>query len=198
MSGIGLAADAGLAAMFAATFNLVLGTLMAARYSPVRNWPHRRLNLFSLHSWSGYTVLALSLFHPLILVLARRATGFGWRDIVFPVRSPVQPVINTIGAIALYLLLVVVVTSLYRTDLGRRRWKAFHFLVYAAAAGVFAHGLLANPDLKAMPIDYLDGEKVWVEICAALVVIAGVASWRVRTVRDQRDRRAGAGRYATR
>jgi hypothetical protein len=59
-----------------------------------------------------------------------------------------QPLENTIGSIALYLLTVVVVTSYFRTRLGRRAWKAFHFSIYVAAVAFFIHNLLTDPDLK--------------------------------------------------
>jgi hypothetical protein len=40
----------GLAAVTAATANMVLGVLIALRYSPVRLWPHRKINIFRLHN----------------------------------------------------------------------------------------------------------------------------------------------------
>ena len=67
-----LSAYVGLVAVAAVTLNMVLGTMMAFRYSPVRSWPHRRFNYFRLHNWLGYIALAASLLHPALLLLNKK------------------------------------------------------------------------------------------------------------------------------
>src|SRR6266581_9025984 len=76
----------GLAAVGVATINMLLGLLIALRYSPVRLWPHRHINIFRLHNWTAYLVLALIVLHPAVLLL-RRCTRFGWRDLLLPIHS---------------------------------------------------------------------------------------------------------------
>lgn len=168
-----LCAYLGLAAVGAITINMLLGMLMAFRYSPVRSWPHRRFNYFRLHNWSGYLALSLSILHPATLLLVK-TPQFRLLDLVYPVHSPSQPVENTIGGIALYLLTLVVVTSYFRIRLGRSAWKAFHFSIYVAAVALFVHSLLTDPDLKNAPIDWLDGGKVFVELSIILLVVITV------------------------
>jgi hypothetical protein len=56
----------------------------------------------------------------------------------------------------------------------------FHFLVYAAAVCIFAHGILADPKLSDHPIDPLDGEKVLVEACLLIISVASCWAWRYR------------------
>src|SRR5438034_6035752 len=53
-----------------------------------------------------------------------------------------------------------------------RRWKSLHFTAYGTAALFYVHGILTDPNLKDAPIDFLDGEKVYVELCMLLVIIA--------------------------
>src|ERR1700757_4497516 len=103
ISVLDLSAYVGLLAVAAVTLNIVLGMLMAFRYSPHRSWPHRRFNYFRLHNWTGYVALGISLLHPAIL-LFNKSPRFRLLDLVYPVNSPSQPLENTIGAIALYLL----------------------------------------------------------------------------------------------
>jgi predicted ferric reductase len=165
-----LSAYIGLTAVGAVTINILLGVLMAFRYSPVRNWPHRRFNYFRLHNWTGYIALVVTLLHPLPLLL-NKAPKFRVLDIVYPVHSPQQPLENTIGAVALYIVAIMVITSYFRIQLGRRTWKAFHFTVYLGAGALFYHSLFTDPDLKGAPIDWLDGGKVFVEICAFLILV---------------------------
>ena len=179
MTALNLSADAGLLAVFLTTGNICLGLLIAVRYSPRRLWPHRHINLFALHRFTGYLLLGSIAIHTGLLLFVSRPR---WRavDVLLPLHSPVQPIENTVGALSIYLIVVVVVTSYFRLQLGRRRWKRFHYLVYFAAAGVFTHGLLANPQLNDAPIDPLDGEKMLVEACFLVVVLMTAWAWRYR------------------
>jgi predicted ferric reductase len=177
LSILDLSAYIGLVAVGAATANMLLGMLMAVRYSPLRSWPHRRFNYFRLHNWCGYVALVASILHPLTLLL-NKTPKFRLMELVYPVHSPSQPLENTIGAIALYLVAIVVVTSYFRIRLGRRLWKAFHFTIYFAAIALFFHSLLTDPDLKNAPVDWFDGGKIFVEACVILIVTVSVVRWR--------------------
>lgn len=177
MTPLDLSSDVALVALCLLTANLLMGLLLSMHYNPWKHWPHRRFNYFKLHNWNAYLALALALLHA-VLLLAVKTPAFRFLDIIYPVTGPKQPWINTIGAGSLYALLVVVISSYYRVRLGRGNWKLLHYLAYVAAALFFVHGLLTDPTLKDRPIDYLDGEKVLVEVCA-LVVLA-VSLYRVR------------------
>ena len=177
-----LSAYAGLVAVAAVTLNTLLGLLMAFRYSPHHSWPHRRFNYFRFHNWTGYIALAVSILHPVIL-LFNKNPRFRILDLVYPVHSPTQPLDNSIGAIALYLLAFVVVTSYLRIRLGRHLWKSFHFSVYFAAAALFWHSLFTDPGLKNAPVDWSDGGKLFVESC--LLLIAVISLLRLRQAREK-------------
>lgn len=172
-----LSAYVGLTAVGAVTFNMLLGTLMVFRYSPVRQWPHRRFNYFRLHNVSGYVALSLAVIHPVVL-LFNKTERFRVMDLLYPVHSPSQPLENTIGAIALYCVGFVVVTSYLRLRLGRRVWKSFHFTVYAAAIALFWHSLFTDPELKNSAVNWFDGGKLFVEACVLIILAAGLLRWR--------------------
>src|SRR5487761_715204 len=172
-----VSADAGTFAVGFATANILIGLMIFGRYSPVRYWPHRRFDIFRIHRWTGYGTLGFTLLHPWPLLLNAKP-HFRVVDILLPLWSPQQPLQNTIGAAALYLFVIIIVTSLYRIELGRHLWKLFHYLTYAAAAGLFLHGILTDPNLNGLGVDNLDGGKVFVEICCAIIV--GASAWRIR------------------
>ena len=177
MTAVDLSSDAGLVAMVLLTVNILLGLLLSARYNTVRQWPHRRLPIFDIHNWTAYIAIGLIFLHP-ILVLLSSSAGFRIVDVLFPLHSPKQTLYNCLGASAFYCVLFVVLTSYYRSRLGSRLWKKLHYVSYAAAAFVFVHGILIDPELKNNPPDPLDGEKILVEGCALLIVIATI--WRIR------------------
>jgi DMSO/TMAO reductase YedYZ heme-binding membrane subunit len=98
--------------------------------------------------------------------------------VLWPVHSYLQPTLNTIGAIALYLIALVLVTSLLRIRIGRRLWRRLHYLVFPAAVLLFVHSIYTDPNLKDGHPDLLDGGKVFLEIAALLTVAA--ISMRIR------------------
>jgi predicted ferric reductase len=182
MSAVDLSSYFGLAAMLLLTSNILLGLLISMRYSPVQRWPHRKINIFALHNWTGYVALSVAAIHPLILLFSRTA-GFKFEMILWPAHSPSQQRVMVLGALAFYCLVIVVGTSYFRVQLGRRTWKALHYTAYAAAALFYVHGILMDPELKSRPTDYLDGEKVLVEGCMLLVI--GAIAWRIRYARNK-------------
>jgi DMSO/TMAO reductase YedYZ heme-binding membrane subunit len=101
-------------------------------------------------------------------------------DLLIPVWSPLQPVQNSLGAASLYLLALVLVTSLYRLAIGRTWWKRIHWLAYPAALLLFVHGIFTDSELKTGKADLLDGEKVFVELCLVLVLALSFVSLRIR------------------
>jgi predicted ferric reductase len=168
---IDISGDVALVAITLLTLNVLLGLLMSVKYNPVRRWPHRRINTLKLHNWTGYAALAASLLHPAI-ILVSSTVDFRVVDIFYPVNAPKQPWINTLGAVALYLLVFTVVTSYFRFEIGRRWWKPMHYATYALFVFYAFHAVLTDPTLKDAPLDPLDAEKVYVELCILVVVVA--------------------------
>lgn len=172
-----LSAYLGLIAVGTVTLNMLLGTLMVFRYSPKRSWPHRRFNYFRLHNWTGYFALFFSIVHPLVLLLVK-SPRYRLLDVIYPVHAPQQVFETTLGAIALYVVAVIVVTSYMRIRLGRHLWKAFHFSVYLGAVALFWHSLFIDPTLNHVSIDWLDGGKLFVLSCTAIIVLTSLLRWR--------------------
>ena len=181
MSVLDLCSYLGLGAAGAAAINLLIGLLISLRYSPVRLWPHRRINLFALHQWTAYAAVALTLTHPAVLLFVS-SPRFRVVDILWPMHSPLQPKINLTGAIALYLLLVVFLSSLLRSRIGRPVWRNLHYLVFPAALLIFVHSILTDPLLRDGHPDLLDGGKVFVEACLVISVAATLLRYRLRGV----------------
>lgn len=177
MSAVDLSSDAGLVAMVLLTINILLGLFLSARYNTVRSWPHRRLPIFDIHNWTAYIALGLIFLHPTLLLLSHDA-GFRIIDILYPIHAPKQTFYDGLGTITFYCIIFVVLTSYFRSKLGSRVWKKLHYVSYVAAAFLFVHGIMIDPELKNRPPDFLDGEKVLVEGCALLIICATI--WRIR------------------
>ncbi len=171
ISAIDLSSYFGLTAITLLTLNVLLGLLMSVKYNPVRWWPHQRIKTFQLHNWTGYIALAVSGGHATILLFSSQE-HFRVVDLLYPLGYEKQPLVNGLGALAFYLLVFIVVTAYFRHEIGRRRWKLLHFTTYAAAAVFFVHSILTDPTLKDHPVDYFDGEKVYIEVLALIMLVA--------------------------
>src|SRR5438876_9964851 len=186
---IDISSVAGLITVGIFTAQILLGLLLSVGYNPLRRWPRQPIKLFTFHNWLGYIGLTAAFVHPLIL-LGSATAGFRLFDIFVPIWSPKQPFETTLGAIAVYLVAFVVLTSYFRRLFGRHRWKQLHYTSYGAAAIFFVHGTLADPLLQNRPVDFIDAEKVYVEGCAILV--AAATAWRVAARRRRNQPRRGS------
>jgi predicted ferric reductase len=186
ITAVDISSTVGLVAMVLFTLNVLMGLLVSVNYNPLRQWPHKKLPFpfWKLHNWNGYVAMSVALLHPFILLFSSTAK-FGIGDILLPLHSPHQTLYNNLGAITLYLFLFVVVTSYFRPQLRYRPWKKLHYVAYGAAAVMFIHGALIDPNLKDHPPDFLDGEKVLVEICFLLVVAASLWRWKYGTEKQR-------------
>jgi DMSO/TMAO reductase YedYZ heme-binding membrane subunit len=90
---------------------------------------------------------------------------------IIPFASAYQPLWIGLGAVSLDLMAAVIVTSLLRRHLGRRVWRAVHWLAYGSWPVAVAHSIGSSTDLRrAGPL--LDLTLA----CIAAVVIA--LAWR--------------------
>lgn len=190
MSAIEVSSYIGLAALTLLSLNILLGLLISTRYNTVKRWPRKRFNTVKWHNRTGYTALVVAAAHPVVLLVSTTAK-FHLVDIVYPLNAPKQPLINTVGALALYALIIVVVTSYFRLALGRKTWKRIHYTGYAMAALMFVHALLTDPKLEDTPFNPLDAEKLYVEALLILVLVA--VGLRVRYAIRQRGGRTPRG-----
>jgi DMSO/TMAO reductase YedYZ heme-binding membrane subunit len=179
MTAVDVSGTIALGAIGLLTANLLLGLLLSTGYNPARQWPRQRMKLFTLHNWTGYVAFAAVVLHAGALLFSS-APRFRLYDVLIPIESPVQPFSNNLGALGFYLVAIVVLTSLrrVRSALGRHWWKLIHYTTYAAAAVFFTHGIIADPLLQNRPIDFIDAEKVYVELCA--IAVAAATVWRIR------------------
>jgi sulfoxide reductase heme-binding subunit YedZ len=176
---VDVAGTIGLIAMVLLTLNILMGLLVSVNYNTRKQWPRRKLPvpLFRIHNWTGYVAMSVAMLHPFTLLFVK-SPRFGIGDVLLPLGSPGQRLYNNLGALAFYGFALVVVTSYLRPKLGYRPWKKLHYTAYFAAAMMFVHGTLIDQNLKGQTPDFLDGEKLLVEGCFAVVVAASVWRWR--------------------
>jgi sulfoxide reductase heme-binding subunit YedZ len=179
-----LSNDAGLIATIALTFNFLLGMLLATAYKRSRFWKMlpqiiQRVDVNSLHNWTAYVALLIAVMHPLLLLLAP-STKFSLLDMLFPVNAPHQKIFVACGTLSIFAIATVVITTqkAVKSLLSFRIWKNIHLISYGTAILFVVHGVAMDPQLKDRPVDYFDGEKVLSELCAVILIIAGILRYR--------------------
>ena len=192
ISAVDISGVTGLAAMVLFTMNILMGLLVSVNYNSAKQWPRRKLPvpLYRLHNWNAYVALSVAVVHPSILLFSP-AVHFGVLDLMWPLNSPGQTLYNILGAVTFYAFTLVVVTSYLRRRLGHVAWKRLHYVAYFAAALMYTHGVLIDPNIKGQAPDLFDGEKVLVEGC--LAVVAGATVWRWRYGSEKKRYLAGRG-----
>ena len=190
-----LSSTLGLIATAVLSFNFLLGILLSTGYRRSPLWKRmpplvRKLSLDDLHNWTAYVALVLALAHPVVL-LADKALRYRVTDIVLPVFAPHQPVWTLLGSLALYAVIVVILTTqkAVKRRLGFRAWKNIHLISYGTALLFVIHGIAMDPELKDRPVDWLDGEKLVSEVCAIVLLAATIMRWRYYR-RGQRKRKS--------
>jgi sulfoxide reductase heme-binding subunit YedZ len=168
----------GLTAMGALTLNLLMGMLLGTAFKThafYKKMPARlkKISIFKLHNYTAYVALLLVLLHPSLL-LFDASTKFTWIDIMFPINAPHQKFWVCLGAIALFAVLLVMITSQksIKKRMSFRAWKNIHLVSYLTACLFLVHGLVMDPQLKDRPVDWLDGEKLLCELCFAVLIAA--------------------------
>lgn len=155
----------GLALLVVFSAVVVLGVAARLGSAPKR-WT--TLAMGELHRTLALFCVAFLGLHVLTAILDRYVT-IGWAGAVLPFASRYQTLAIGLGALAVDCAGAVLITSLVRTRLGYRTWRAVHWLAYLAWPAAFAHAVTAGTDLRIW----------WAALaewgCAAAVATAMVA-----------------------
>lgn len=89
---------------------------------------------------------------------------FSVTDLLVPMAATYRPVATTLGIVAMYALVIVVVTSWLRKPIGTRWWKRTHLLAIPAFILALLHGILAGTD-GARPMMW------WTYVATGLVLV---------------------------
>jgi sulfoxide reductase heme-binding subunit YedZ len=180
-----LTRGAGAVAMLLLTASVVLGIVDFSRWSTDK-WP--RFVTDALHRNVSMLAIAMVVIH----VITTVADGFapiGLQDAIIPFLSPYRPLWLGLGAISFDLLLAVALTSMLRSRIGYRTWRAVHWAAYACWPLAMVHGLGTGSDTAA----------TWMLLLSAacLVAVLVALGWRVATAPpESAGRRLAAGGLA--
>ncbi|WP_329272181.1 ferric reductase-like transmembrane domain-containing protein [Streptomyces pseudovenezuelae] len=149
------------------TATVVLGIASGGRAAP------RRIGRFEiglLHRNLSLLTLVFLVMHVVTAVLDP-FVHLGWAVTVVPFGASYRPFWLGLGTVALDLVLAVLVTSAMRLRIGVRRWKAVHWLAYAAWPLALFHGVGTGTDTRL-------SLQLWL-YAGCLVSVVGAVWWRL-------------------
>lgn len=159
----------GAVALLLLTAAVVFGVMSQVR------WQARRLPRFlvsGLHRNVTLLAVAFVVAH-VITTVADKFAPIGYQDALLPFLSSYRPLWLGLGAVAFDLLLALIATSLLRTRIGLKAWRAVHWLAYASWPVALVHSLGTGSDARAGWLAVLG------VVCTVAVVLAVL--WRVGT-----------------
>ena len=101
----------------------------------------------AFHQFAATTGVALLGVH-LGLLLIDQFMPFRIPDVLIPMHSSFRPVAITLGVVAMYGAVIVLVTSWLRKPIGTIWWRRIHLLAVPAFTLALAHGVFAGSDTE--------------------------------------------------
>jgi predicted ferric reductase len=121
---------------------------------------HRNVSLLAVVFLAVHVITAIADPYVTIRIVAA----------VVPFTSAYKAFWLGLGAVSLDIIIALILTSLARARIGRRTWRAVHWLAYISWPVALLHGLGASPDL------HTGGLLALTVLCATAVI--GATAWR--------------------
>lgn len=110
--------------------------------------------LLDAHQFLSEVAVGFTLFHGLIL-MGDRYLSFPLLAVLAPFAGDYQPALVAAGQIALWLSLLLVVSSYLRKHVGQTWWRAIHFSSFAAYWLALLHSVLMGSDTQQVGVQVL-------------------------------------------
>ena len=136
---------AGIVSLLFLTAVVYLGILVSLKWQ-TRAWP--RFATTSFHRYLSLLAVAFLGVH-IVTAVIDPFTSLGWLAALVPFSSAYRTLWLGLGVLALDLGAAVLVTSLLKHRIGRRAWRAVHWLAYAAWPLALLHGVGTGTDAAA-------------------------------------------------
>ncbi|MGQ8874873.1 ferric reductase-like transmembrane domain-containing protein [Paenibacillus sp. TSA_86.1] len=97
------------------------------------------------HTRTIWLAFGLGTFHALTLIIDQYSP-FTWSELLIPFTASVHPIGSGLGTLAVYGLLIVLLSGDLRRKLGHQCWFMFNLLSYPVFAGLLVHGMVTGND----------------------------------------------------
>jgi predicted ferric reductase len=177
-----VARAAGLIAWALLTASVVWGLAISTKARAFGRRPKPAWTL-DLHRFLGGLATVFTGIH-VAAILVDSYVHFDLVSVLVPFASTWRPAAVAWGVVGLWLLAAVEVTSLLRSRLPRRMWRAVHFASFPLFVMVTVHGLTAGTDAGMWAFE--------VAATVAVLAVAGSTALRIKQAQQPRPPRVPA------
>lgn len=165
--GAGLAAFGLMFLLMLSGIGLVTGMTFKF-FEPIKAW--------AIHRALGLSLGAAVLLH-IVALLFDEFMKFSIVQVLIPFTASYRPLWVAAGIVGMYLLALVIITSLVMIDRSKRIWRFVHYASYGAFGLTYVHALFTGTDLAS-------GVWRWVWIGLGLVFVVALLAriYRARTL----------------
>ncbi len=153
-------------------------------------WKGRaKLRLFQIHKISTITGTLIALLHGIFPVISPYMP-FTWHEVLIPFAAENHRILNGIGTLAAYALILLILTSDIRNLLGRKLWIATHMLSYPMFIVVWIHSYFIGSDTASLAVRWM--------YLLSVVLILGLTAARYMIHKPGRSPKTGQASAALR
>ena len=127
-------------------FGLALSTKVFGR-RPRPNW------LLDMHRFLGGAAVVFTVLH-VVSIMLDQFVHFGLTDVLVPFASSWKPSAVAWGIVGFYLLLAIEISSLLRSRIPKKLWRATHYASFPLFVVASIHALTAGTDRNTMLLQY--------------------------------------------
>lgn len=109
--------------------------------------PVIKKTLIKLHMSATNYGMLLGLFHGVITIIDPYMP-FSWGEILIPFTAQNSPILNGLGTLSAYGMVLLVLTSDFRPKISKKTWHTFHLLSYPTFFMTFIHGYVLGTDTE--------------------------------------------------
>jgi Predicted ferric reductase len=103
--------------------------------------------ILAVHQWTGWFGFLFGMMHGMVL-LFDEYVGYSAAELAIPFASDDHRWLAGLGTLSLYISAILIASSDLMKRLGRKVWRAIHFLAFAGYGMALLHGALIGTDSK--------------------------------------------------
>jgi sulfoxide reductase heme-binding subunit YedZ len=133
-------------------FSMMAGLLQSFRFLGTNT----RSVALVIHSTCGWLGFLFGMVHGLVLLFDKQVP-YSFTEIFVPFASPRAMLPTACGILAFYILFFLVLTSDLMKQLGRKIWRAIHYLAFPGYVLALYHGIALGTDTQSISIQIVYG-----------------------------------------
>ncbi|WP_050794400.1 cation-translocating P-type ATPase [Paenibacillus curdlanolyticus] len=164
-----------------------IATGMLYSYPMFKKRPKAKAALFRWHTYMTNSGALAALAHATMLLISTYSP-YSWKEVLVPFAAARNPFWNGLGTLVLYGVILLLLSSDFRSKLRRAIWFGIHLSAYPIFAAAALHGYYMGTDSGHMAAELMYGATIVI-----VVALFAIRLWfRERSGKDKAPGKAGS------